>query len=952
MVDPAALQRIFDKVVDLPPADRRAYLDQSCPHDTALRQEVERLLAAYERLGSVLDSGSAPASAPSTEMTSEARPISLTPGARVGPYEIVSLVGAGGMGEVYRAHDPRLKRDIALKVLPQGFDDDRDRRERFTREAQAIAALNHPSIVTIHSVEHADGVHFLTMELVEGKSLGDLIRKHGVPFDQFIRLAIPLADAVSAAHERGITHRDLKPANIMVAHDGRVKVLDFGLAKAYDAAASNEGSTALPTQPLTGEGRILGTVAYMSPEQAEGKPVDHRSDIFSLGIVLYEMATGERPFKGDTNVSVLSAILKDTPVSVTDLNRSLPPELGRIIRHALVKDPHRRYQSATDLRNELEELKADLDSGVATAPVTPAKATIRSPFVIGAVGLMALGLAGIAAFVLWRKPPGSEPSPIPAPITVMQLTSRPGRELFPSLSPDGKWLIYNSGPTGNQDIVLQSVGGQNAINLTKDSEVDDNQAAFSPDGEQIVFRSERQGGGIFVMGRTGESVRRVTDSGFNPSWSPDAYEIVVSTESIDISPEARATTAELWTVRVTDGTTKRILSGDAVQPAWSPHGERIAYWGLPPTGAQRDVYTIPAAGGPAVKVTDDAALDWNPVWSPDGQYLYFSSDRGGSMNLWRMPIDEPSGRVLGPAEAVTTPSRFVGHMSFAANGRQFLYASVESRGGIRKVGFDPVRGSVVGNSSVVAAGSSALVGPRPSPDGQWLAFSGGTKASDIFVSHPDGSEVKQLTTDGARNQDPRWSPDGSRLAFDSNRGGPYNIWTINRDGSNLRRLTDSTSGFQRAVFSPDGARMALFDNEDRVALIDPSKPWTGQTPEMLPPFDNTPPRFVPTGWSPDGQYLAGNVLGPGGVIVFSLATRKYARVTESGVGGEWLNDSRRIVYLNKGKLFLVDRQTGKSREILSIPGEFLGFLALTHDNRTLYFSQYVTEADVWMGVIK
>ena len=550
-----------------------------------------------------------------------------------------------------------------------------------------------------------------------------------MPLDQFLRLAIPLADAVSAAHQRGITHRDLKPANIIVAHDGRVKILDFGLAKASDASASGEASTTLPTQQLTGEGKILGTVAYMSPEQAEGKPIDHRSDIFSLGIVLYEMATGQRPFKGDTNVSVMSAILKDTPTSVTELNRTLPRELGRIIRHALVKDPQYRYQTATDLRNELQELKADLDSGVAAAPATLPNGATRTLLVRGAIigAVVVLGLAGLAAFVLWRKPPGSGPSPALAPIAVTQLTSRRGIEDFPSLSPDGKWMVYSGSPFGTQDIFLQSIGGQNAIDLTKDSEGDDSQAAFSPDGEQIVFRSARLGGGIFVMGRTGDSVRRVTDMGFNPSWSPDSREIVVATESVDVSPELRTPMSELWTVNVIDGAKKRISAGDAVQPAWSPHGARIAYWGLPRSSRQRDIYTIPSAGGPAVKVTDDASLDWNPVWSPDGQYLYFSSDRGGSVNLWRVPIDEPSGRLLGPTEAFTIPSRLVVHLSFAADGRHFLYSSLEYRGGVGRVAFDPVRGEVMGNPSVVIGGTSISAGPQPSPDGQWLAHFGGTK---------------------------------------------------------------------------------------------------------------------------------------------------------------------------------------------------------------------------------
>ncbi len=246
-------------------------------------------------------------------------------GTSIGHYHIVESLGKGGMGEVYAAEDTRLGRRVALKVLSPGLAMDADRRERFEREARAVAALNHPNIVTIYSVEEADGVPFLTLELVEGRTLDALIPLGGLPLDRILAYAIPLADAVGAAHQRGITHRDLKPGNVMIGDDGRVKVLDFGLAKLKESNASLAAS--LPTQELTGEGRIVGTVAYMSPEQAEGKPVDPRSDVFSLGVVLFEMATSQRPFKGDTQVSLLSAIIKDTPTSLTDLKADLPRDL-------------------------------------------------------------------------------------------------------------------------------------------------------------------------------------------------------------------------------------------------------------------------------------------------------------------------------------------------------------------------------------------------------------------------------------------------------------------------------------------------------------------------------------------------------------------------------------------------------------------------------------------------
>jgi eukaryotic-like serine/threonine-protein kinase len=347
----------------------------------------------------------------------------LDPGTRLGSYEIVSVLGIGGMGEVYRARDLRLQRDVALKALPDVAASDPERRERFRREALAVASLNHPHIVTIHSVEDAGSTVFLTMELVNGRSLAEALPAGGFPLERMLAIGIPVIEAVSAAHQKGITHRDLKPANIMLGEGdqaGRIKVLDFGLAKALhgDAdvfgaglAAALADSPTFTSLPKTRQGVILGTAAYMSPEQAEGRPVDARTDLFSLGVILYEMATGRRPFTGDTSMSIVSSVLKDTPKLVTEINPALPAELNRIIRRALAKDPERRYQDARDLRNDLEELKAALDSGelvsrpAAGLPVRrDALSRIKLARTFAAVAT-ALAVAAIATFRLHRRWP-------------------------------------------------------------------------------------------------------------------------------------------------------------------------------------------------------------------------------------------------------------------------------------------------------------------------------------------------------------------------------------------------------------------------------------------------------------------------------------------------------------------------------------------------------------------
>ena len=336
--------------------------------------------------------------------------MALSAGTRLGPYEILAPLGAGGMGEVYRARDPRLKREVALKVLPEEVAQDPERLERFEREAQTLAALSHPHIVTIFSVEEAEGVRFLTMELVEGKTLSQVLPRGGLALPRFFRIAVPLSEAMAAAHEKGITHRDLKPGNVMVTDDDRVKVLDFGLAKLEPAATTTEDSQA-PTDLATDAGQVLGTAPYMSPEQVRGKPADPRSDVFSLGIVLYEMLTGDRPFQGDTSAEVASSILRDSP-SVMERRANLPRELGKLITHCLEKDPRKRYQSTLDLANDLEVLRREVDSGeaptaVAVAPSESPKG--RFPVRLGALALVPF-LAAVVGWQLWTflRPPAPE----------------------------------------------------------------------------------------------------------------------------------------------------------------------------------------------------------------------------------------------------------------------------------------------------------------------------------------------------------------------------------------------------------------------------------------------------------------------------------------------------------------------------------------------------------------
>src|SRR5262245_4245256 len=496
--------------------------------------------------------------------------MSLSTGTRLGSYEIVSLLGEGGMGEVYRARDLRLQREIALKILPDAAASDAARRERFTREALAVAALNHPHIVTIHSVEDAGSHVVLAMELVEGRSLAQVLPAGGLPLDRLLTVGIAVAEAMSAAHQKGITHRDLKPANVMLGegeHAGRIKVLDFGLAKRAETPFGFSSGSMLPTAdgeraaPITGAGQILGTVAYMSPEQAEGKAIDARSDLFSLGVVLYEMATGERPFTGDTSVSVLASIVKDTPKSVTEIKPALPPDLGRIIRRALAKDPERRYQSAKDLRNDLEDLRASLPAGQSRQGEIPhaAPAVRSSPSVGGATApssdaqvaaalvrkysrpLLALNAVLVLAFVgglTWflRRDPqvlpseGAERAPSIADVQITQLTTS-GIADRPSLSPDGRYVVYVQHVRVGESLWLRQTTTESNVQIV------------SPQPRVMLF------GGTFT---------------------PDAT-------SVDFVRQAGNGPWEVWPVAFLGGTSRRFIADVASPISWSPDGRRFAF---------------------------------------------------------------------------------------------------------------------------------------------------------------------------------------------------------------------------------------------------------------------------------------------------------------------------------------------------------------------------------------
>jgi serine/threonine protein kinase len=518
--------QLFNEALELAAGARVAFLEQACGGDSQLLDEVEKLLAYDSDSEDFL---SRPAMQVAAALFAQNQ-ASNTVGKQIRHYEILSLLGVGGMGQVYLARDTRLERNVALKLLPAQFTGDAERVRRFEQEARAASALNHPNILTIFDIgqptDETDSLHFIATEYIEGQTLRQLLQGRPLAPKQVIEIAIQLADALSVAHAVGIVHRDIKPENVMRRTDGYVKVLDFGLAK-----LTEQRQASLLTDP----GRVMGTISYMSPEQALGQTVDHRSDIFSLGVVLYELLSGVQPFKGDSEAATYNAILNLTPAPVTNSQPDLPNEWQWIIEHMLEKRPEQRFQTAADLKAALQTLKHESDAGAMNSASGANPQTLRQPgqrswvtkAAIAAAASVVLAVAGVVGWF------GSNPAPTPTlkPANFTQITRKPGQEIYPSLSPDGKLLVYSDAETGNWDIYLQRVSGTTPINLTRDSAANDTQPAFSPDGEQIVFRSDRDGGGIFVMGATGENVRRLIDYGHNPAWSPDGQEIAFSNGS-------------------------------------------------------------------------------------------------------------------------------------------------------------------------------------------------------------------------------------------------------------------------------------------------------------------------------------------------------------------------------------------------------------------------------------
>jgi serine/threonine protein kinase len=956
------VERLYDAAIELPATERAEFVQNACAGDEDLRREILSLLDAQRNVGDFMEAPAVDIAARAVAQDHSALKQSHLIGRELGPYKIEKLLGMGGMGEVYLAHDAKLKRKVALKILPPQFVSDPEHVKRFEREARAVSSLNHPNLITIYDIGVSDKVHFIATEFVTGRTVRDLI-DDGLKMADALAIATQVAEALGAAHHAGVLHRDIKPENIMVRTDGYVKVLDFGLAKLSEQITAGTPDHSSATQP----GLLMGTPAYMSPEQAAGELVDERTDIWSLGLVLYEMMTGSSPTKGANRMETLGLILSNEPLPLTSWNPAFPVELVHILGKALEKDRELRYQTASDFRADLKRLKRELDSSpsgsagsgrASSRKQTPALASVRmwTPRAVmwGALVVISLSLCTwlatrwLTARVL-TGPNWSRAGNV-------QLTIGEGSELFCSLAPDGKSFVYVSNETGNADIYLQRVGGKNPTNLTKDSASDETTPAFSPDGSLIAFHSLREPSGLYLMEATGENPRRLADVGFHPSWSPDGKEIVVGAEWIGVHANKSVTPSALWIINVATGEKRLLTEGDAAQPSWSPGGKRIAYWCWSAEG-HGDLATISATGGAPVKVTTDAPIDWNPVWSPDGKFLYFASDRGGSMNLWRIGIDESTGKATAAPEAVPTPSRYAFNVSFSRDGKSLIYVRYESMSNIQSIPFNPSSGKIAGEPSWVTRGYTGATTPQLSPDGErYVARWPRPTQEDLAVFAKDGSNWRALTDDKYLDRRPRWFPDGQSIAFSSDRSGVSQIWSISADGTGLRQLTFAPeNGADAPTLSPDGKRLAYLQLKDKataVFVMNLTKTWQDQSPEPLPPVPSFKGYFRPSDWSAKSDQLIGTLINQDGndvgIGAYSLSSRRFEKLADFGGYPSWLKDNRKFLFIEKNKIYLGDTESKKVQAIYSPASYVIQHPSISADNKMIFFRLLVVEADVWL----
>ena len=830
------------------------------------------------------------------------KPIAV--GSRLGPYEVIAPLGAGGMGEVWRARDPRLRRDVALKLLPAEVSLDAARLARFEQEAQAASALNHPAIVTVFDVGTADGSAYIAMELIEGSTLRALLAEGPIPARRLAPIAAEAASGLAAAHEAGIVHRDVKPENLMITRDGRVKILDFGLAKPVPTPSgvlSEMATAAAATEP----GAILGTVSYMSPEQVRALPLDHRSDLFSFGAVLYEMLSGRRPFAGASTADTLSAILREEPA---DLPPGVPPALERIVRRCLEKEPGRRFQSARDLAFALEALSGLQSSVSALVAAVPARSArgVRAAILIAAAVAIAFGAGLLLRPALPRRH-------APSFERVTRLTAGPAQEFSPVLSPDGKWIAYLSDARGPVDVWVRFLAGGEPANLTEKINLTVQRKAeiggidISPDGSLIAFDAGPSSaasssvsavpfgvpGSIgsveswVIPAPLGGTPRRLVEKGHAARWSPDGRSIVFVRAGSTLGDGLAVADADGGNVR---DILKPRAALHAHWPAWSADGRFIYFVSSLTTynSEPAEIVRIPASGGAVETVVKTTRRAIHPAPAAGGLFYASNPDSADPALWWRALTGGEPVRLTTGIGAYIEPR-------VSADGGSVVATLIEAKQSLISI---PIRGDSVPVPRELTDGYFGDFDPAFSPNGDRLVWSSARAGNrNLWIGAADATGSRPLTVGAAFDERPAFSRDGSRVAFVSDRGGSRGIWLVPSDGG-APKLLAAAKVLDTLAWSPDG-KWILFAAPAgdlpglfRVSLSDGA----------ITRFPTPSGAFSPA-WSPDGHAIASLEITAGrpvGVRLMSPEGRALPLLQTGDASFAngvvtWCADSRRLV---------------------------------------------------------